>query len=106
MYYEDGHETPCGPRTDKQGRKHHFGSSIPVQFHFLVIDMQIGGHAAERFPIPKNDEITKVEVGVESYELNGLRFHMSGGTQGGYLYDETPIQTLGISAYPTQHPIH
>ncbi|PVH75849.1 hypothetical protein DL98DRAFT_574845 [Cadophora sp. DSE1049] len=77
VYYGDGHEAPCGPRTDKYGRKHHFG-----------------GHASERFPIPKNDEITKVEVGVESYELNGLRFHMSGGTSGGYLYDNNPAQTL------------
>ncbi|KAH7351342.1 zinc metallo proteinase [Rhexocercosporidium sp. MPI-PUGE-AT-0058] len=77
VYYEDGHKTPCGPRTDKYGRKHSFG-----------------GHASEKFPIPKNEEITKVEVGVQSYELNGLRFHMSGGSRGGYLYESTPVQTL------------
>ncbi|KAL2071040.1 hypothetical protein VTL71DRAFT_12275 [Oculimacula yallundae] len=77
VYYEDGHETPCGPREDKRGRAHHFG-----------------GHASERFSIPEGDEITKVEVGVQSYELNGLRFHMSSGTKGGYLYKHNPIQTL------------
>ncbi|KAK0103842.1 hypothetical protein ONS96_004952 [Cadophora gregata f. sp. sojae] len=78
VYYEDGHKTPCGPRTNRRGgRKHRFG-----------------GLASERFPIPPGDEITKVEIGVESYMLNGLRFHMSGGTSGGHLDENTPVHTL------------
>lgn len=54
----------------------------------------LGGHAAEKFALPEGIEVTKVEVGRE-YDLNGLRFHLSNGFKGGYLYDDTPVQTLG-----------
>ena len=101
VYYEDGHETPCGPRTNSHnGGKHYFGQSTRSCLSKILTDIQTGGHASERFSIPKDDEIVKVEVGVESYELNGLRFHMSGGTAGGYLYEETPAQTLGTCFNP------
>jgi hypothetical protein len=40
--------------------------------------------------------VVKVEVG-RSHELNGLRFHMSNGTAGGYLYRNDPVHTLGAS---------
>ncbi|KAK0102214.1 hypothetical protein ONS95_005839 [Cadophora gregata] len=60
----------------------------------IAIARWTGGLASERFPIPPGDEITKVEIGVESYMLNGLRFHMSGGTSGGHLDENTPVHTL------------
>lgn len=32
VYYEDGHETPCGPRTNSHnGGKHYFGQSTRSQ---------------------------------------------------------------------------
>jgi hypothetical protein len=60
----------------------------------MTNNVVIGGHAAEKFSLPEGVEITKVELG-RGYQLNGLRFHLSNGSQGGYLYDDTPIQTLG-----------
>jgi hypothetical protein len=79
VYFEDGHKTPCGPRWRKGGEAHHFG-----------------GHAAEKFAIPEGVEITKVEVG-RSGEINGLRFHKSDGTHGGYLYDDSTKISLSKS---------
>ncbi|KAE8449912.1 hypothetical protein EG329_007389 [Mollisiaceae sp. DMI_Dod_QoI] len=76
VYYEDGHKTPCGPRWSKGGHEHHFG-----------------GHASEKFVIPDGVDIVKVEVG-RSHELNGLRFHMSNGTAGGYLYPSNSKHAL------------
>jgi hypothetical protein len=79
VYFEDGHKTPCGPRWRKGGAQHSFG-----------------GHAAEKFDIAAGVEITKVEIGGEG-SLNGLRFHMSDGTAGGYLYADSPKVCLGTS---------
>lgn len=72
VYFADGHTTPCGPRWRKNGGPHNFG-----------------GHASEKFDIPAGVEIVKVEVGRNSYELNGLRFHLSDGSAGGYLYEDS-----------------
>ncbi|KAL5348065.1 hypothetical protein ACLOAV_006545 [Pseudogymnoascus australis] len=78
--FEDGHGTHCGPRWDNGGRDHHFG-----------------GHASEKFVLPEGVEVTKVEVGL-NHELNGLRFHLSNGFKGGYLYDDSSVQTLEPAA--------
>ncbi|KFY47791.1 hypothetical protein V496_10441 [Pseudogymnoascus sp. VKM F-4515 (FW-2607)] len=80
IYFEDGHGTHCGPRWDNGGRDHHFG-----------------GHASEKFVLPEGVEVTKVEVGL-NHELNGLRFHLSNGFKGGYLYDDSSVQTLEPAA--------
>ncbi|CZR69422.1 related to jacalin-like lectin domain-containing protein [Phialocephala subalpina] len=76
VYYEDGHKTPCGPRWSKNGHDHHFG-----------------GHASEKFHLSEGVDIVKVEVG-RNHQLNGLRFHMSNGTKGGYLYPSNPKHAL------------
>ncbi|OBT74008.1 hypothetical protein VF21_05971 [Pseudogymnoascus sp. 05NY08] len=80
VYFEDGHRTHCGPRWNSAGRGHDFG-----------------GHASEKFVLPEDVEVTKVEVG-RGHELNGLRFHLSNGFKGGYLYDDTPVMTLEPAA--------
>lgn len=63
----------------------------------MLIDL--GGHASERFEISEGVDIVKVEVG-RSHELNGLRFLMSDGTAGGYLYESDPKYTLGKQQPP------
>jgi hypothetical protein len=81
VYFQDGHKTHCGPRWSKQGHNHDFG-----------------GHASEKSDIPEGVSITKVEVGQNGWELDGLRFHLSNGRHGGYLYDSSNNQTLEPSA--------
>lgn len=54
----------------------------------------VGGHAAQKVKIPQGVDVVKVEVGHNS-GLNGLRFHLSDGTAGGYLYKNSPSHVLG-----------
>jgi len=61
----------------------------------------IGGHASEEIKIPKGVDIVKVEVGTSYNELNSLRFHLSNGKQGGYLY--TDDQTENHSLAPAEN---
>jgi hypothetical protein len=60
----------------------------------LVHSQSIGGHAAEKIKIPEGVEVVKVQVGGD-HQLNGLRFHLSNGTAGGYLYDQPKARILG-----------
>ncbi|TVY87814.1 putative zinc metalloproteinase [Lachnellula willkommii] len=78
VYFKDGHKTPCGPRW-RPGNGHH-------QHTF-------GGHAAQNVKIPQGVDVVKVEVGHNS-ELDGLRFHLSDGTAGGYLYKDSSSHVL------------
>ena len=55
--------------------------------------------------IPEGVKITKVEAG-RSYELNGLRFHMSNGKAGGYLYKNSSVQTLSMRNFPPDRVTH
>lgn len=55
----------------------------------------VGGHASEQIQIPEGVDVVKVEVGKDGYDLNGLRFHLSNGKTGGYLYEGDPVQVLG-----------
>jgi len=78
-------------------------SSDAIQFSFVLLTgISVGGHASEKFSIPEGVEITKVEVGRDSYALNGLRFHMSNGKAGGYLYDGSAVHTLGRFQFSLQ----
>ncbi|TVY40044.1 putative zinc metalloproteinase [Lachnellula subtilissima] len=76
VYFKDGHKTPCGPRWTRGNQPHAFG-----------------GHAAQKVQIPQGVDVVKVEVG-HNGRLNGLRFHLSDGTAGGYLYEDSSSQAL------------
>jgi hypothetical protein len=56
-----------------------------------------GGHLSEEIQIPAGADIVKVEVGHDWHRscFNGLRFHLSDGTYGGYLYGEHDVLSLG-----------
>lgn len=77
VYFQDGHKTHCGPRWNTSGSNHGFG-----------------GHASQKIRIPEGVDVVKVEVGSQRDELNGLRFHLSDGTSGGYLYSHSDAKIL------------
>ena len=103
VYFKDGHKTPCGPRWSHRGGEHSFGENF---FSFPNIFLGLTFYRRTCLPkikIPEGVDVVKVEVG-HNGGLNGLRFHLSDGTAGGYLYKHCSSHALGKCHLSPSHP--
>ena len=96
VYYDDGHKTICGPRWAPGGQELYMGQYPTATSLFSANSSITGGGQAEKIHIAAGVDITKVEIATRGdRELNGLRFHLSDGTSGGYINPRENVQSLG-----------